>query len=303
MGIIIGLYSFDINNIDTSIENLIGGLKTAFITSFAGVFAAICLKYSDQHKGNKEAKVERTDNELLREIAKNLCAENGKSLPEQIDLMRTDNNTNNEKLVSSIDEFASKVAKNQTEELVKALEKVLGDLEKTIQEKLGESFKQFGESVDNLVKWQEGYKDNIDQTQNILNKTKESITETASSFREIAEQNKEVQKIQEKLSTIIETLFDQLKSISEASEMFSKIPSEFQSIASDIESMKEDLKGGSEEYNKLMKGLESQRSDFSKELDQHLSRTIDGFRKKIEETLKELSVILDKKQNLGEKNG
>src|SRR5690606_1479409 len=43
-GIIIGLLSFDPNNIDGSISILLEGLKTAFITSLAGMFLSILFK-------------------------------------------------------------------------------------------------------------------------------------------------------------------------------------------------------------------------------------------------------------------
>ncbi len=41
IGIIIGLLNFNTESIDTSIPVLLGGLKTAFITSIVGMFFAI----------------------------------------------------------------------------------------------------------------------------------------------------------------------------------------------------------------------------------------------------------------------
>ncbi len=50
VGIVIGLLDFDTANIDASISNLLEGLKTAFITSLAGMSASIAFKGLDAWK-------------------------------------------------------------------------------------------------------------------------------------------------------------------------------------------------------------------------------------------------------------
>src|SRR5690606_20027336 len=47
VGIVIGLLHFDTNAIDASIPKLLAGLKTAFITSIAGMFAALLFNSVD----------------------------------------------------------------------------------------------------------------------------------------------------------------------------------------------------------------------------------------------------------------
>ena len=44
VGIAYGLYMFDVQNIESSIPNLLGGLKIAFITSIGGITLSIVLK-------------------------------------------------------------------------------------------------------------------------------------------------------------------------------------------------------------------------------------------------------------------
>lgn len=46
LGVTVALYHFDVANIRESLPNLLSGLKTAFITSIAGMIAAIILKVS-----------------------------------------------------------------------------------------------------------------------------------------------------------------------------------------------------------------------------------------------------------------
>src|SRR5688500_9261121 len=47
VGIVIGLLGFDVNAIDTSITVLLGGMKTAFVTSLVGMACSIAFKALD----------------------------------------------------------------------------------------------------------------------------------------------------------------------------------------------------------------------------------------------------------------
>ena len=46
-GVVFGLWHFDVNNIDQSIPGLLEGLKTAFITSVAGMALSVIFKIID----------------------------------------------------------------------------------------------------------------------------------------------------------------------------------------------------------------------------------------------------------------
>ena len=185
-GITLGLLSFQSDDILNSIPNLLNGLSVAFITSFAGVFAALILKHQlKSGNTNDDGLGSQTDNELfvemaksLKELNKNLYGEEEGSLIGQLKLSRQEANDHNKKLSDTISEFADKVAKNQTEELISALKIVLEGLEKTIQDKLGESFKEFSKSVDNLVKWQENYKEMVKNNENELKNIRTSLIES-----------------------------------------------------------------------------------------------------------------------------
>ena len=50
LGITRGLIAFDPEHIDTSIPTLLGGLKTAFFTSLAGMFGSLILNRIVSHK-------------------------------------------------------------------------------------------------------------------------------------------------------------------------------------------------------------------------------------------------------------
>ena len=61
MGIAIGLYSFDVNNIDKSVPTLLEGLKLAFVSSIAGIIFTIIKKF----ELSREEKIEEIEDEEI----------------------------------------------------------------------------------------------------------------------------------------------------------------------------------------------------------------------------------------------
>lgn len=91
-GIVSGLLNFDINNIDTSISTLLGGMKTAFITSVIGVCFSIGLKII-YTLGVKKKKVKEEQSVDLESVIKNFYI--------QTDELKKQN-THNEKIISHL---------------------------------------------------------------------------------------------------------------------------------------------------------------------------------------------------------
>ena len=60
IGISIGLWFFDANDISNSVPNLLSGMKTAFITSIIGMIGSLCIKYK-QGKWKSEEQEEDID--------------------------------------------------------------------------------------------------------------------------------------------------------------------------------------------------------------------------------------------------
>ena len=56
IGIAIGLYTFDVNNIDQSVPTLLQGLKLAFVSSIAGIIFTIIKKF----ELSREEKIEES---------------------------------------------------------------------------------------------------------------------------------------------------------------------------------------------------------------------------------------------------
>lgn len=107
MGIVIGLIEFDPSDIDASIPLLLDGLKTAFITSLAGMAASISYKVlttsvsaiqPPQFQGSGPSEVGPEDiyasmiqqNEGITQLRKAIAGDEDSSLVSQIKLLRSD---------------------------------------------------------------------------------------------------------------------------------------------------------------------------------------------------------------------
>ncbi len=155
IGIIIGLLNFNTESIDTSIPVLLGGLKTAFITSIVGMFFAIAFNALDAfffaNKRNKSATNEteiitpdhihhelKEQNQFLEKLVSGMSGSEEGSLVAQIKLLRNEindasriqlshHNEFSNKLWEQLQQFADLMAKGATEKIIDALRQVITD--------------------------------------------------------------------------------------------------------------------------------------------------------------------------------
>jgi len=146
IGIVIGLLDFDPVHIDESIELLLNGLKTAFITSLAGMAGAIAYKlvgttplFKANQISNIAPEVEPKDilraidnqsNHLI-ELKKAISGDEESSLAGQMRLLRSDINDNHkvqqrsfeefsEDLWVNLKDFSELLSKSATEQVIEA---------------------------------------------------------------------------------------------------------------------------------------------------------------------------------------
>ena len=198
---------------------------------------------------NKDATYEQKQ-ELVK-INEAMSNINNKEQIQEIKALRQENRENNEKLVTSVNQFADKVAKNQTEELIDALKSVLSTLNTTIQEQLGESFKQFSASVDNLVKWQSEYKDMIVKTREELDKVLDLFSQTNATLEQIKENNIQTSQLNENIKDVLGIHKEQLEKIETTLKSISNIPNTFQNIVENIESINKSYTGMSKNITEI----------------------------------------------------
>ncbi|WP_299142650.1 hypothetical protein [uncultured Vibrio sp.] len=256
-GIVVGLMDFDPQNIDGSIESLLGGLKTAFLTSLAGMAGSIFYKAAlglipqkelEESKSVGPEEIFSVMSQQLQASTEQLNASNellsaikgdeDSSLTSQIKNLRTDINdgqrTLNEQfkqtternaefqstLWKKMDEFGELLSKSATEQVINALKEVIVDFNEKLTEQFGENFKRLDESVKKLVDWQENYRHQLEDMATKYQLGVDAISSTEKSVAHINERAEAIPVTMEKLHQVMELGHGQVTELEHRLEAF-----------------------------------------------------------------------------------
>ncbi|MFA5216233.1 hypothetical protein [Sulfuricurvum sp.] len=185
VGIAIGLFHFNADNVDVSLPTLLNGIKTAFWASASGIFFALVIKLLDifdltQHNESTQIEGMSIDDiviyqakqtevlvEILRSIKSmhsSIAAQDESSLVSQITLLRNESNKQSDALRQEFHDFATTMAENNSKAFIEALKDVIKDFNDKISEQFGDNFKQLNQAVEKTVIWQENYKNQMTQS-------------------------------------------------------------------------------------------------------------------------------------------
>ena len=240
LGIAIGLYQFDTENIEASVPQLLEGLKIAFLTSIVGIGLSILLKAEALQRKQREtytgatvddlagllrniSAVEQEEGqetrEILRSIERSLTGEGDSTVLTQLQKLETTFSNKQDDLIRAFNEFAAQMAENNTKALIEALKEVIEDFNAKINEQFGDNFKQLNEAVGRINEWQEQYRQQMDELAVEFRIAAESIEKSRQSLEIIAERSDAIVSSAERLSPILEAIqhqIDQLEANLEA---------------------------------------------------------------------------------------
>ncbi|EPH2849717.1 MotA/TolQ/ExbB proton channel family protein [Serratia nevei] len=247
-GIIIGLLNFNTESIDTSIPLLLGGLKTAFITSIIGMFFAILFNALDafffaNKRDNLTESVPETitpehihhelkeNNQYLEKLISGLSGNEEGSLVAQVKLLRNEINDASRaqlshhtefsnKLWEQLKQFADLMAKGATEQIIDALKQVIIDFNNNLTEQFGENFKALDASVKKLVDWQDNYKSQIENMSEQYQQSVDSLVETRGAVAGIWEECKEIPLAMAALHDVLKVNQHQINELSQHLDAF-----------------------------------------------------------------------------------
>lgn len=260
LGIVLGLLDFNQNNIEASIPLLLEGLKTAFITSLAGIFSSLIFKTLSTFSFLKPKQVEESSTQAtpeailgamqaqvaeIKTLRQSMVGNEESTLYGQLKILRGDINDNaklslsnardqankqqqnfdefSEKLWLKLQDFADTLSKSATEQVIEALKQVIVDFNNNLTEQFGENFKQLNEAVHKLVEWQENYKLQLEQMQQQYAHGVESISATEASVAHISEQSKVIPESMNDLKTVMEVNQHQLAELERHLEAFKEM--------------------------------------------------------------------------------
>lgn len=294
VGISIGLWKFNPNDITSSVPLLLSGMKIAFATSIIGMAASIFMKYI----ALKNEDEENIDD--IMELFNTMIAES-----RNVNNTLIENQKQTENVLNKVSEIWASHQENLTVELkseiaslnnntISKQEELIGEFKK-----LGECFTLLNSGVNNLLTWQENYKETIENTtkeletviQTIHNADEsiESISKNASLIKEnnenLSEVLKEINKTQnvimESNKSIIEISNTAKESIPQINEHFTNIDNRTKEttaylqtlISENINNIKSYLEKITEDVlSKTTQSIYENNRQFKYEISEHISQ-------------------------------
>ena len=327
LGIFIGLLQFDTKHIDGSIEQLLGGLQTAFITSLMGMGFAIYFKiiqtsYLDQNNSLEDDPspdaVEPKDiyailtkqHIELTTISKGIGGNDERSMVGQIQMLRTDINdfrsslikrqqSFEEKLWIQMQNFAEMLSKSATEQVIEALKDVIVEFNNNLTEQFGDNFKRLDESVKKLVDWQANYMVQLEAMTQLYAQGVESIDATKIAVQSIKEETSRIPTDMKTLGEVLTVNQHQISELDRHLDAFVKMRDQaviaVPQIQSQLEIVGQQLLNGAEQVNvTLIRGSQDFESSV-KQTNQAMvenAKTIATESENISEELKNAMEIL-----------
>jgi len=273
IGIFIGLQNFNPEDMKNSINSILLGLKTAFLTSIAGMVVAIFLAIIEKFKEDKNNSTskneyllsailkkldllenlnstESTDKiigelERLRTIQTDTRDETEK-VSHSIEVLKNTSNKQNKELISilnrnftkmniSLEIAIDKLSKGATEEIIKALETVIQEFNQELQSSFGDNFVKLNEAVINLLTWQENYKTHIETLDKKLDLSTTSIEKSKESLEIISSKNEDILEVYKSLAQMINTSRTQINTLNEELKTYEDLSDNAKNMFSTIE--------------------------------------------------------------------
>ncbi|MEY4014239.1 MAG: hypothetical protein RLZZ290_1103 [Pseudomonadota bacterium] len=174
-GITIALFSFDPNNIQQSVPSLLGGIRTAFWASLAGVLGALTLRFAQRFRSITEPESDAGQEAEVVDVVRAI---------ERMDRRQAEDQS---RLISAFQDFSQHMVENNQKAVVDALREVVRDFNQQLTEQFGENFKQLNAAVEKLVTWQQQYRETLEQLQVEQQKSQQALEQAGASLSSMAQ--------------------------------------------------------------------------------------------------------------------
>jgi len=314
-GIAIGLYFFDVNNIDTSVPKLLEGLRLAFISSITGIVLTILIKFElsndeEFEEIHKEIETETfsNDEEYIIPILKEILEKNNYSSKfDELNLKLSGKDNQSmgiilEDILEGINHLKNQSQNNDG--------KINNTLENKIQELLesnkshNENLLSFINRISNSIGIETGV-DNNDNQDKVLLLLKEIINKGDYTDK-IEELNSKLSgKDNESLAMIMSNIADGIKKVGFQSEQFNEdqnkiLNKKFQEFISSIKSTNNELINM---IDKLAISVGDSTKEVLPEIEQNMSQFSENLGKTMLEATEKMSQSFEKKSVEADESG
>ncbi len=319
-GIAWGLAHFDPANPDESIPELLDGLMFAFLTSICGIFASVVIKLTELYKMKKRADSEETpavvgatiddleatlvdilnavrvsaaeNKETMKSVEAALTGDGESTVLTQLQKLRTSFLDKQDEVIRAVTAFSDRIAEDNTNALIEALESVMRDFNAKINEQFGDNFKHLNEAIGRVNDWQEQYRMQMNDLAGVIETAMESMDKSRQSLETITEQSDVFAATAKHLEPVLKTLQEQLTSMNERMEAFSSLSENARAAFPVIEERLDKLtsefsKAALDTINKSQEDVTNQRRILDRhaaQFDELVQKTHEQFEKLINDT-------------------
>lgn len=316
-GIAWGLLDFDPAKVRESVPHLLQGIRTSFWASVAGIAGALSLKFrmvlfGDPKlptAGKQEGATIGDLANLLSRLSYSIAGNDDSTLLSQLKLLRSDSNDRLDRLNTSFERYAERMAEANSKALIEALSQVIRDFNTKLNEQFGENFKQLNAAVEKLVVWQRQYEAQLNALIEQETATRKSMTEAALRYTDLVTKSSrftDVAASLEALLTALNTQRDQLTTaLRSLAELVNTASTGLQTMEKRIIEMTRQIENGVREnqstLSAVMKTSEQAVQAHQQQLTTVLSESLKAVNKDLNSHLRQASedakkqiVLLDK---------
>lgn len=272
-GIFVALYPLDFSpgKVNDSIEALLGGMKTAFVTSLVGLFSAILYRSvigpaADSRRLSPEESVSREERELLKRleaIRQAIAGDSDSSLVTQIRALRDESRDGFGKLEGLSDAIRNALVEN-IKELMKDIQQKIGvELKNQLQElirqirdvlidRLGSTFIDLKDATVALNEWQQQHRAQVEQLTIAFNGAAQNLQSIMQSCQAIPGTMENLRNILEAVHHDVQELDSRVKAFAGMREQAEK---SFPSIKKHLDEIGENLSSSAEGFKELKQTL------------------------------------------------
>lgn len=210
LGVAIGLWGFDANDIQGSVPKLMDGLRTAFWSSIAGLLGALTLKIravisqtvSTPAGSAKRATIDDLDHSL-KQLTLVLQQPAEQNLQQQLKYQNQLLVESMQQVNNTLEDYQERQAEANAKALVGAIEMVMREFNTKINEQYGDNFKRLNQSVIAMLEWQQNYKDQLNTLINEQERTATNMQEAGKAFEYMVQHANAFNGISESLQELL----------------------------------------------------------------------------------------------------
>lgn len=218
LGVALGLLHFDTADIQASVPSLIEGLRTAFWTSIAGLLGALAVKFRHLLATRHQAAAAPTTNlsdiasvllGIRHDLELRLGEGEGNIVRRELSLLREDQGRGLRSLSQSIGHYQEEMVDANRRALVVALEEIMQDFNNQINTQYGDNFKQLNDAVGNMLVWQQGYKEELQELMQSQQSNGALLEKASSAYERMVGHTEVFQQVSDSLGGMLSALQSQ----------------------------------------------------------------------------------------------